>query len=153
MSKPSTSRQALVVLKLVTFALKALVMAFVVALPLLGIWAASSLAAYLNGPRWAPWLAGSLAFPVLPLLWEVFSEYRRSRNPKTKSHILTVADRLTLASPAPLQAPAPAGSPSSAPRPASARHPGRLASVPFPEASAVGLASMRAKSTRFPQPD
>jgi hypothetical protein len=38
---------------------------------LLGIWLATSLAAYLNGPFWLPLAAGLLFFPVLPLICEV----------------------------------------------------------------------------------
>jgi transglutaminase-like putative cysteine protease len=76
--------------------LKALVMAVVYAMPVLGVWAASSLAAYLNGPPWAPFVAGALAFPVLPVAWEVIFEIRRARKRAAKPHILTLADRLTL---------------------------------------------------------
>ncbi|HVJ20307.1 MAG TPA: transglutaminase domain-containing protein [Polyangiaceae bacterium] len=83
-------------LRVAGYAPKALVMVLVYALPILGVWAASSLAAYLNGPRWAPFVAGALAFPLLPVSWEALSKYQRSRNPKARPHILTLADRLTL---------------------------------------------------------
>ena len=56
--------------------LKLLWNAFVVSIPLLSFWIASSLATYLNGPFWLPIVAGVAAFPLLPLLWEGISAYR-----------------------------------------------------------------------------
>ncbi|GMU58307.1 MAG: hypothetical protein AMXMBFR34_00700 [Myxococcaceae bacterium] len=44
--------------------------AFVVGLPLLGVWLASSLVALAGGPRWLALLGGVLLFPVLPVWWE-----------------------------------------------------------------------------------
>jgi hypothetical protein len=71
-------------------------MAVVYAMPLLGMWAASSLATYLNGPRWVPFAVGGLAFPVVPLAWEAFGAWRRRRRDQPKPRILTFGDRLTL---------------------------------------------------------
>lgn len=45
--------------------------------PLLGVWLASSWAAWANGPRWAVVLAGALLFPILPVLWELLAARRR----------------------------------------------------------------------------
>lgn len=77
--------------------------ACVVALPVLGFWLASSLAVFLDGPKWLPWLAGALAL-LLPMLWEVESSFRFSRKiaarlakgEKSPVRILTLADRLLL---------------------------------------------------------
>jgi hypothetical protein len=80
---------------LLAFTFKALWTAFVVLLPLLGVWLGSSLAAYSNGPRWAPIVAGLLAFPALPLAWDGYAEWRRSRRPP-RPRFLTFLDRLTL---------------------------------------------------------
>lgn len=69
---------------------------FVIGLPLAGVWAASSLAAYSNGPRWAALLAGLCFFPLLPLAWEAFASYRRSKQKIVKPRILTYGDRILL---------------------------------------------------------
>ena len=47
--------------------------------PLFGVWTASSLAAYWNGPVWLVVLAGLALFPLGPLLWELRAERRRRR--------------------------------------------------------------------------
>ena len=47
--------------------------------PLFGVWTASSLAAYWNGPVWLVVLAGLALFPLGPLLWELWAERRRRR--------------------------------------------------------------------------
>ena len=70
--------------------------AFVITTPLLGVWAASSIAAYLNGPVWAVVLAGLLLFPILPLLWELYAHWRRSRAQVKKKRFLTTLDRVIL---------------------------------------------------------
>jgi hypothetical protein len=63
------------------------------ATPLVGFWLASSLAAYLGGPPWMPWIAGALLFPVIPGLWELFASSRQ--RPESKA-FLTPLDRLGL---------------------------------------------------------
>lgn len=64
--------------------------------PVLGVWGASSIVAYLNGIQWFPVIAGILLFPVLPLLWE-WRGYRKRKHQKTpKPRVLTFLDRLTL---------------------------------------------------------
>jgi transglutaminase-like putative cysteine protease len=78
------------------FFLKAATVAFALALPLLGAWTSSSLAAYGNGPRWLAIVAGLLGFPILPLAWEVWAAYRRKKAVYAKPHILTFSDRLWL---------------------------------------------------------
>src|SRR5262245_25756629 len=81
---------------LIVLVLKALWVAFVIATPLLGAWAASSLAAYSNGPVAMAAATGLLLFPGLPLAWEGFAAYRRRKRGDTRPHILTFGDRLIL---------------------------------------------------------
>lgn len=81
--------------------LRALWWALVIVLPLLGVWIASSLATYLNGPRWLAVAAGVALFPGLPLAWDRWSEWRRARRAvggkaPAKPRVLTVGDRLVL---------------------------------------------------------
>lgn len=64
-----------------------------IAIPMLGAWVGSSLAAFLNGPRWVAPLVALLAFPIVPLLWDAWA--RRKRDEDAKS-ILTFVDRMTL---------------------------------------------------------
>lgn len=66
---------------------------FFYATPLVGFWVASSLAAYLGGPHYLPWLAGALLFPVLPGFWEL---YAWSHRDPAKKAWLTPLDRLSL---------------------------------------------------------
>ena len=76
------------------FLLKAAVVTVALLLPLIGAWTSSSLAAYGNGPRWAAIGTGLLGFPILPLAWEGFARYRRSKKKAPRPHILTVTDRV-----------------------------------------------------------
>ncbi len=57
-------------IKVLSFPLRLAWSVLVVLTPVLGVWLASSLTAYLNGPVWAAFVAGALLFPILPLLWE-----------------------------------------------------------------------------------
>lgn len=91
-------------MKLVLLPLKLLWYALVIALPVLGFWLASTLTIFLNGPRWLPWLAGALAL-LLPLLWEVESQFRFSRKlarsqteaaQTVPKRLLKVGDRMIL---------------------------------------------------------
>lgn len=75
-------------------ALKACAWALVITVPLLGVWAGSSLAVYADGPIWAAIVAGLCAFPVLPLAWEGFAAIRARRKEKPGPRFLTFADRL-----------------------------------------------------------
>ncbi len=50
-----------------------------------GVWTASSLAAYWNGPVWAVCLAGLLLFPLGPLLWELWAARRRANRESSAS--------------------------------------------------------------------
>jgi transglutaminase-like putative cysteine protease len=83
-------------------AFKALAIAFMIATPLLGVWVASSLAALENGPIWATVLAGLLLFPILPVGWELFARWRKTRRAARKKgaplrpDVLTTGDRLVL---------------------------------------------------------
>src|SRR5690348_7902873 len=65
------------------------------AAPLFGFWLASSLAAYNNASQWLALLVGLALFPILPLSWEAFAQWRRRRKPG-KPPILTRLDRLVL---------------------------------------------------------
>lgn len=56
--------------------------------PVLGVWLASSLVAYVNGPKLLTVFSGILLFPLVPILWEI----RKKRQPG----ILTWGDRITL---------------------------------------------------------
>jgi transglutaminase-like putative cysteine protease len=66
-----------------------------VAAPALGVWLASSLAAYRNGSQWGSALIGLALFPLLPLAWEAFAAWRRSRRPP-RLRVLTFFDRLVV---------------------------------------------------------
>ncbi len=81
---------------LIVLLLKAICLLLAIATPVLGVWVSSSLAAYLNGPIWATILVGLLFFPLLPLAWEGFSAWRRSRKEKKMERFLTFWDRLVL---------------------------------------------------------
>jgi transglutaminase-like putative cysteine protease len=76
---------------------KVLAALFALLLPLLGVWVASSLAAYLNGPVWAVVLAGLVLVPLGPLGWDLFAEWRAKRKKGgAGKRFLTFADRLIL---------------------------------------------------------
>jgi transglutaminase-like putative cysteine protease len=71
--------------------------AIVATIPLLGVWVASSLAAFHNGPIWLTVLAGSLLFPILPGAWELRAHRKRKRKPPAEQATqLTLSDRLIL---------------------------------------------------------
>lgn len=70
--------------------------ASVVLVPALGVWVASSIAAYRNGPVWLACACGLLLFPLAPLLWDLLGTWRRSRARRVRPRILTVRDRLIL---------------------------------------------------------
>ena len=76
--------------------LKTLAVAAMIALPVLGVWVASSLAALRHGPVWLTLLAGLLLCPVLPLSWELRSAWRRSKRAKVAARILSLSDRMIL---------------------------------------------------------
>ena len=67
--------------------------ALMIATPLFGFWLASSLAAYKNASQWLALVVGLLLFPLLPVGWELFFEWRRD---KAKKPILTRIDRRVL---------------------------------------------------------
>lgn len=88
-------------MKLLFLPFKLLWYALIWAVPLLGIWLASTLTVFLNGPRWLPWLAGGLVL-FLPLLWELESQWRWQRKQaqhevgEETTRRLRVWDRLVL---------------------------------------------------------
>lgn len=51
----------------------------VLSVPVAGVWVASSLTAWANGPTWAAALAGLLLFPILPLAWDALASRRRKK--------------------------------------------------------------------------
>ncbi|NMF86477.1 transglutaminase domain-containing protein [Nodosilinea sp. P-1105] len=58
--------------------------------PVLGVWLASSLVAYINGPKLLTVFSGILLFPLVPILWDM-------RNGKKRiAGILTWGDRIVL---------------------------------------------------------
>lgn len=71
-------------------------LAVLLAPPLVSVWLASSLAAYLNGPRWAAFASGALIFPVLPIAWEIHARSARSRRRPAAPRWLTWRGRLAL---------------------------------------------------------
>jgi transglutaminase-like putative cysteine protease len=82
----------------VGFVFKGLAIALMIFTPLLGVWIASSLAAYLNGRTWVPLVAGLALFPGLPLAWDGLAEWRRANDPRkaARKRFLTFGDRLVL---------------------------------------------------------
>ncbi|MEO8703008.1 MAG: transglutaminase domain-containing protein [Kofleriaceae bacterium] len=64
--------------------------------PLVGFWLASSLAAYQNATQWLALLVGLLLFPLIPVGWELFYAWRRTKQEIPRKQILTRIDRLVL---------------------------------------------------------
>ncbi len=76
---------------------KGLAWVLMVAAPLLGVWVASSLAAYANARVGWVVASGLLLFPILPLAWEGLAQWRRARQGKAaRPRVLTFGDRLVL---------------------------------------------------------
>jgi len=67
-----------------------------IALPLLGVWVASSLAVFHNKSLVWAIAAGLVMFPLLPLLWEGLAHWRRSRKKKVGPRFLNLLDRMVL---------------------------------------------------------
>jgi len=86
------ARQSILVAVL-GIALKTLLSLLVYAMPALGFWVASSLAAHRGGATWLPLVVGLLAFPVAPLAWDAVSELRRKKRGDARQRILTFGDR------------------------------------------------------------
>jgi len=82
--------------RILWFFFKVILYVFIYGTPVLGIWLATSLAAYLNSPYWLPVTAGFVFFPVLPIIWEIHAAKRRKRKKEKKPRILTFGDRITL---------------------------------------------------------
>ncbi|MBE9138042.1 transglutaminase [Nodosilinea sp. LEGE 07088] len=59
--------------------------------PVLGVWLASSLVAYINGPKLLTVFSGILLFPLVPILWDMRG-HKKGKGPG----ILTWGDRITL---------------------------------------------------------
>jgi len=89
------------VVSITGFVIKSIVFSVILAIPLLGVWSASSLAAYWNGPIALTIVCGLLAFPVLPLAWDLWRERARAAREraskgKPSPRILTFVDRIIL---------------------------------------------------------
>jgi transglutaminase-like putative cysteine protease len=83
-------------LKLIGTILKLGIYACIFLTPVLGVWLASSLAAFSNRSTLLSVIAGVFLFPVLPLLWELWSSYKRRKLGKSGEQTLTWGDRLTI---------------------------------------------------------
>ncbi|MCA9518609.1 MAG: hypothetical protein KC635_26920 [Myxococcales bacterium] len=70
--------------------------AVVAAVPLFGVWLATSLAVYHDGPLWLAIVVGVLCFPVLPILWELWAARRRRKRKDGRERILNPGDRVLL---------------------------------------------------------
>ena len=90
--KPSTAR--VVTTSTLLGLLKLLWAVFVGLTPVLGFWLASSLATYRGGEVWLAAVTGLLLFPLLPLAWEGFAEWRFRQKPSQR--FLTRGDRVLL---------------------------------------------------------
>lgn len=78
------------------FFAKAVAVFIALALPVLGVWISSSLAAYSNLRTGLVVLAGALLFPMLPLGWELYAAARLRASGTSSKRFLTFVDRLTL---------------------------------------------------------
>jgi transglutaminase-like putative cysteine protease len=83
-------------LKLIGTILKLGIYACIFLTPVLGVWLASSLAAFSNRSILLSVIAGVFLFPVLPLVWELWSSYKRRKLGKSGEQTLTWGDRLTI---------------------------------------------------------
>ncbi len=70
--------------------LKLLLTILVFLTPVLGVWLASSLVAYVNGPTWLVVFSGILLFPLIPITWDLYGRQKRK-----EPGILTWGDRST----------------------------------------------------------
>ncbi len=90
--------------RLPLIALKLAAWLLVIAAPTIGVWVASSLAAYLNGPIWLACLAGLFLFPLLPIGWDLWAsrrfarkqERRKEAGKDPRKRIVTFWDRMIL---------------------------------------------------------
>jgi transglutaminase-like putative cysteine protease len=90
------SRPAQVAWFVVSHVLRAFWVSLMALTPLFGFWLASSLAAYENATQWLSLVVGLLLFPILPLGWDLFFVWRRSKRKVPPKAILTRLDRLVL---------------------------------------------------------
>ena len=81
---------------LIGIALKVSIYTCIYLTPFLGVWLASSLAAFSNRSTFLSVLAGVFLFPVLPMLWDLWSSYKRRKLGKSGAQTLTWGDRLTV---------------------------------------------------------
>jgi hypothetical protein len=76
--------------------LRAVWLSTMVLTPLFGFWLASSLAAYHNATQLLSLLLGLALFPLVPVGWELFSAWRRSKQEHAGKQYLTRIDRVVL---------------------------------------------------------
>lgn len=94
-NKPASARRS--PLRFIVVAgFKVLFAAFALAIPLLGVWVASSLAAHHDQSMAVSLTIGALCFPIGPVLWELFGAWRRARKTDPGPRILTFFDRMLL---------------------------------------------------------
>jgi hypothetical protein len=82
--------------RLLALLLRTVWTALVIAVPLAGVWLASSLAAYAHRPPWVAAAIGLLFFPLAPFAWEIVASARRARSRSPRPRFLTLGDRITL---------------------------------------------------------
>lgn len=92
---PVAPRRRRPLLAVLRFTLSFLWLALVVVAPLTAAWVASALAAHAGASTRLALASALLVFPVVPLLWEAFAAWRRSRKPPAR-RFLTLSDRLVL---------------------------------------------------------
>jgi hypothetical protein len=90
--QPSPGLMRFLLLDLPARLLKGLLLLLVFLTPVLGVWLASSLVAYTNGPTWLAVCSGVLLFPLLPIAWDLWGRKRRQQKPP----MLTWGDRVIL---------------------------------------------------------
>jgi transglutaminase-like putative cysteine protease len=66
-------------MKMLAFLVRVACALVVLSVPLFGTWLASSLAAYVHAPTWLAVVVGLLAFPVLPLWWDLRASRKRAQ--------------------------------------------------------------------------
>ena len=65
--------------KIGVISLKFIAWTIILLIPLVGVWTSSSMAAFANSVPWLAVTAGLLAFPVLPVVWELGAALHRRR--------------------------------------------------------------------------
>lgn len=97
---PASAGKGAVVARVARFVivhlLRAVWLSAMILTPLFGFWLASSLAAYHNATQWLALLLGLALFPLVPVGWELFATWRRSKREQPGKQFLTRLDRVVL---------------------------------------------------------